>query len=126
MSVYPGRSLKKPSGGKIKKHRKKRRKYELGRESVEIKIGKQKIKKIRTKGGGEKIRLLSAEFANVLDPKTNKAKKAKIISVLENPANIHYVRRNVITKGAIIKTKLGDARVTSRPGQSGMVNAVLI
>ena len=126
MSVYLGRSLKKPSGGKIKKHRKKKRKYELGRESVEIKVGKQKIKKIRTKGGGEKIRLLSAEYANVFDQKTKKAEKTKIISVIENPANVHYVRRNVITKGAIIKTELGNARVTSRPGQSGVVNAVLI
>jgi small subunit ribosomal protein S8e len=32
----------------------------------------------------------------------------------------------VITKGAILQTPLGQARVTSRPGQHGVVNAVLV
>jgi small subunit ribosomal protein S8e len=45
---------------------------------------------------------------------------------VENPANPHYVRRNIITKGAVIKTELGNAKVTSRPGQDGVVNAALI
>ncbi|MBP2146305.1 ribosomal protein S8E [Methanofollis sp. W23] len=44
----------------------------------------------------------------------------------ENPADINYVRRNLLTKGAIIKTEIGRARVRSRPGQDGVVNAVLI
>jgi len=43
-----------------------------------------------------------------------------------NPANINYVRRNLLTKGAIITTDLGRARIVSRPGQDGVVNAVLI
>ncbi len=46
--------------------------------------------------------------------------------MLENAANRHYVRRDIITKGTIIQTKLGKARVTSRPAQDGTVNAVLI
>jgi small subunit ribosomal protein S8e len=45
---------------------------------------------------------------------------------VENQANIHYVRRNIINKGAIIETNLGKARVTSRPGQTGTINAVLL
>ena len=52
--------------------------------------------------------------------------KAKIEIVTANPANRHYVRRNIMTKGTIIKTDKGDARVTSRPGQDGVINAVLI
>ena len=43
----------------------------------------------------------------------------------ENPANPNYVRRNLLTKGAIIKTELGNARILSRPGQDGTINAVL-
>jgi small subunit ribosomal protein S8e len=31
-----------------------------------------------------------------------------------------------MNKGAIIDTKLGKAKITSRPGQSGNINAVLI
>jgi small subunit ribosomal protein S8e len=69
---------------------------------------------------------MTADVAYVIDPKTNKTTKTEIISVVENPANIHYVRRNIITKGAIIETKLGKARIASRPGQSGTINAVLI
>ncbi|HHC19323.1 MAG TPA: 30S ribosomal protein S8e, partial [Euryarchaeota archaeon] len=32
----------------------------------------------------------------------------------------------IITKGTIIETEVGLARVTSRPGQVGIINAVLI
>jgi small subunit ribosomal protein S8e len=35
-------------------------------------------------------------------------------------------RRAIITKGAIIETSKGNARVTSRPGQCGIINAVLL
>lgn len=31
-----------------------------------------------------------------------------------------------MNKGAIIETKIGKARITSRPGQSGTINAILI
>ena len=31
-----------------------------------------------------------------------------------------------MNKGAIIETKIGKAKVTSRPGQSGTINAVLL
>ena len=36
------------------------------------------------------------------------------------------VRRNIITKGSIVETKLGKAKVTCRPGQEGSVNGVLL
>jgi small subunit ribosomal protein S8e len=39
---------------------------------------------------------------------------------------VDYDRRGVITKGAEIETKIGLARVTSRPGGDGVINAVLI
>jgi len=63
---------------------------------------------------------------NVVDTKKNKVLKTKVVQVIENPANPHYVRRNIITKGAIIETEIGNARVTSRPGQHGVLNAVLL
>ncbi|MEJ2243385.1 MAG: hypothetical protein P8X87_02435 [Candidatus Bathyarchaeota archaeon] len=52
--------------------------------------------------------------------------KVKIDRVIKNPANVDYDRRGVITKGTMIATSLGTARVTSRPGQDGKVNAVLV
>jgi len=62
----------------------------------------------------------------VADPKTGKVTRAKVISVKESEANPHYVRRNIITLGAVVETKIGTAKVTSRPGQDGIVNAVLL
>jgi small subunit ribosomal protein S8e len=125
MARWQGRSLKKPSGGRIWPGRGKR-KREMGREFLEPKIGTKKVLKLRTFGGNKKLALLSADFANVVDPKTGRARKVKILTVVENPADPHFVRRNVLTRGAVIQTELGKARITSRPGQSGTVDAVLI
>ncbi len=72
-----------------------------------------------------KVRLAAAEYATITDQGTGKSSKSKILRVVRNPANIDYQRRGVITKGAIISTEAGEARVTSRPGQHGVVNAVL-
>ena len=77
-------------------------------------------------GNNRKTIALTADIAYVVDPKTKKTTKTNIITVVENAANIHYVRRNIMNKGAIITTKIGKARITSRPGQSGTINAVLL
>ena len=69
---------------------------------------------------------MKIEVANLLDQKTKKYSKVKIKSVVESPSNRHYVRRNIITKGTVIDTEKGKAKVTSRPGQDGTINAVLI
>lgn len=125
MARWQGRSLKKPTGGRLWESRGKRRR-EMGSEFIEPKIGPTKRVSIRTFGGGKKARLILSDIANVVDPKTGVAKKAKIITVKENPADSHFVRRNILTKGAIIETELGVARVTNRPGQVGTVDAILI
>ncbi len=125
MAKWQGRSLKKPSGGRIWASRKKRER-EMGSEFVETKLGPIKQVNRCTFGGGIKISLLGTDAVNVVDPKTGQAQKSKILTVVENPADPHFVRRNVMTKGAIIETELGRARVTSRPGQSGGVDAVLL
>ena len=77
-------------------------------------------------GGGVKVKLLSANWALVTDQTAGKSSKSKILRVVRNPANVDYQRRGVITKGAIIETEQGQARVTSRPGQDGVINAVLV
>jgi small subunit ribosomal protein S8e len=125
MVIWQGKSVRKTTGGRLRSHRGKR-KFEMGRERSETKIGERRAKRIRVHSGGYKVRLLVAQFANVIDPKTKKSKKVKILSVAENSANPHFVRRNIITKGAIIDTEIGKAKVTSRPGQDGNINAVLI
>ncbi|RLG76327.1 MAG: 30S ribosomal protein S8e [Thermoprotei archaeon] len=126
MSYYQGNDFKKPSGGKKRSWRKKR-KYELGGPFTETKLSEKEIRVIeRGFGGNYKIKLKYVHYVNVVDPETGESKKVRIIRVLETPANREYARRNIIVKGTIIETELGKARVTSRPGQDGVLNAVLI
>lgn len=125
MGLWQGKSKKKISGGKLR-HARKKRKFEIGAEAQTTTIGEHRKKFARTRAGNQKIRILSTDKANVVIPNKNQVKISKIISVLENPSNPHYVQRNIITKGAIIQTELGKARVTSRPGQDGIINAILI
>jgi small subunit ribosomal protein S8e len=125
MAVWQGNSKRGKTGRRIRTARNKRR-FEIGRELHVTTIGVLKRKSIRTRGNNKKSRMLTADVAYVVDPKTNKTTKTEIITVVENAANIHYVRRNILNKGAIINTKIGKAKITSRPGQSGVINAVLI
>ena len=115
---------KKPSGGRKRAFRMKRR-YEKGGFPTETTLGEPRTKIDRKRGANTKIRLLNTNQANVSDPATNKTTKTEITRVIQNPANVDYNRRGVITKGTIIETTLGQARVTSRPGQHGLVNAIL-
>ncbi len=125
MALWQGKSTRAKTGRRIRYARGKR-KFEIGRESHLTTIGEPRHKIIRTMGNNRKTRIKTTNIAYIVDPKTKKATKTEILSVVENKANIHYVRRNIINKGAIIETKMGKAEVTSRPGQSGTVNAVLI
>jgi small subunit ribosomal protein S8e len=125
MVITQSRPNKKQTGSRYKDYRKKK-KHEMGRLAALTKLSERKLMIIRTLGGNKKMRLLRSQIANVLDKKTNNFTKAKITNILENPANRHFVRRNIITKGTIIQTDAGKAKVTSRPGQDGTVNAILI
>jgi small subunit ribosomal protein S8e len=116
---------RKASGGRRRASR-GRRKYESDRYPVEPVMGTQQVLVRRVRGYNLKFATKTAEFANVVDPASRKISKAKITRVTKNPSNKDYERRGVITKGAIIETEAGTARVLSRPGQDGVVNAVLV
>ena len=86
---------------------------------------KERRKSIRSKGGARKIALDVALFANVTLP-DGKTKKMRVVNVLDNPSNRHYSRENVVTKSSVIQVEGGKAKVTSRPGQDGVINAVMM
>ena len=125
MAIWQGRPKRKPSGGRLRLSRKKR-KFEIGREKQFTHLGDRKVKMYRTKGANRKARILLANAANVVDPKTKTVKRVKILTVRSNPSNPNYVQRNIMTKGATVMTELGEAMITSRCGQDGVVNAILI
>ena len=123
--LWQGKSVRKATGGRYHASRGKKR-FEIGRSPADTIIGITRVKTIRVTGGNTKVRALRCEFANVSDKKTGKVQKVKINAVAENAANPNYVRRNLMTKGAIITTELGKAQIVSRPGQDGLINAILI
>jgi len=125
MALWQGRSSRKITGGRYRPIRKKL-KREIGREKQYASIGERRVKPVRTRGNNYKAKLLSDHYINVLDPETHKAVRSKVITVVENPSDPNYVRRNIITKGAIVQTETGYAKITSRPGQVGYLNAVLV
>ena len=102
-----------------------RRKYEIDRYPVETLTGPQETITRKVRGKNSKTALKTADFVNLAVP-GQKVKKTKILKVLNNPSNNDYQRRGVISKGAILETQEGHCRVVSRPGQSGIVNAILI
>ena len=125
MAITQKRSKRKLTGGRYQASYKKKLR-ETGRLPTLTKLGKSKQKALRTAGGSKKTILLTADTVNLYDAKTKKYSKAKIETIIENPANRHFARRNIMTKGTIIKTDKGQAKITSRPGQEGTVNAILI
>ena len=126
MSVWHGSLRKrKRTGGRKRAYRVKRN-FEKGGFPAETILGETKRRNSRGYGGNIKTRVLSDKFACVTDPKSGKTEKTEIIRVVKNKANVDYDRRGVITKGAEIETSLGLARVTSRPGGDGVINAILI
>ena len=126
MVITQWRSKRKSTGKVYKKPFRAKRRYEKGNAPTLTSLGARKIKTIRTRAGQAKTRIMRSDIVNVYNPKTKKCEKAKIKSVTENPANRHYVRRNIMTKGTVIETDKGKAKITSRPGQDGTINAVLL
>ena len=102
-----------------------RRKYETDRYPNEAINGAQVTITRRVRGSNNKVALKSIDFVNLA---TGNAKvvKSKIIKVLDNSTNNDYKRRGIISKGAILETQEGKCKVVSKPGQNGIVNAVLL
>ncbi|MFC6613390.1 30S ribosomal protein S8e [Halopenitus salinus] len=118
-----GRSTRKRTGGRLRPSHDKKR-HQLGRQPAETTVGEPRFRYVDARGNDTKVRALSTNTAQIADG--GETVTAEIENVVENPSNVNYVRRNIITKGAVIETSEGRARVTSRPGQTGLVNAVAI
>lgn len=124
MALSQARPRRKQTGALYKNFRKKRQ-YELGREPSFTKLGKKRVQVIRTMGRNRKLRILRTDTANLYDPKTKTFRQVRIKTITDNPANRHFIRRNIMTKGSVIDTEIGKAKITSRPGQDGVINAIL-
>ena len=111
------------TGGRRRKGRDKKLAH-MGGTFTGTKVADKDVRvKKRGRGGKVREKLKKAAYVNVMAE--GKAKKVKIIGVVESH-NPHYARQNIITKGAILNTEAGKVRVTNRVGQDGVVNGVLV
>jgi small subunit ribosomal protein S8e len=108
MGVWHRRSTRTSTGARLRRFKSKRK------------------HQIDSRRKAKKTPALRLNLVNVTDSAKNVTFRAELQDVERNPANMDYQRRKVITRGTIIKTSKGRARVTSRPGQDGILNAVLI
>jgi small subunit ribosomal protein S8e len=111
------------TGGRSKPSR-GRRAYEKDGYAIEPLVGATSRRLGRRRGGGIAVGVVFSDVANVSD-KTGKTVRTKILRVKKSPANRDYERRGVITKGSLLDTEAGEAVVTSRPTDDGVVNATL-
>tara|TARA_Y100000310_G_scaffold57396_2_gene52606 strand:- start:749 stop:1288 length:540 start_codon:yes stop_codon:yes gene_type:complete len=83
-------------------------------------------------GKTTKVVLKADKFIVTSDPQKpkDKPKKLEIAGVEENNADRQFARRKIITKGAVLKAKDGSkevyVKVTSRPGQQGVISGILL
>jgi len=125
MAQWHGVSKRKPSGGRKRMNRGKRR-TEISSEKQYAVLGDAKRKKYRKTGASTQVKVLSDDVINVNNPEDGTTKAIKFSTVSNNPSNPNYVRRNILTKGAVVETELGKVRISSRPGQDGVINGTLI
>jgi small subunit ribosomal protein S8e len=112
------------NGRKNVKFRDKRR-SEVGNYFSATKLADSNVNlSVRRRGGNAGVRLKKASIANLLTK--SGYKKAKITGVIESKDNRNFARQNIITKGTIIVTELGNAIVLNRPGREGSINAKLV
>lgn len=125
MAYYQGNDLRKPSGGLKSRHRDKR-KYELGGPPTNTTLSTTEYRRIvRTRGGGHKVKVIKGLYVNVA-LQDGTTKKTRILDVVETPENPQNSKFKIISKGSIVKTEFGLVRITSRPGQDGVLNGVLV
>jgi len=127
---YP--SLRKPTGGLNNSvNARDKKESEKGGVFSETKIGAlNRRKTVSGLGGTLKVKQLIAHQVVVTDSQTKKTKRVNLVTVKENAANRQYARQNILTRGAIVEVDFDNSRrlvrITSRPGHSGGVNAVLL
>ncbi|TFK73956.1 40S ribosomal protein S8 [Pluteus cervinus] len=94
---------KRSATGAQRAHYRKKRKFELGRQPANTKLGAKRIHTVRVRGGNTKYRALRLDSGNFAWGSEHITKKTRLISVVYNASNNELVRTNTLVKGAIIQ-----------------------
>lgn len=80
-----------------------KRKFELGRQPANTKVGERKVHEVRVRGGNKKFRALKLDSGNWNWPGEATTRKARIMTVVYNATSNELVRTNTLVKGAIVQ-----------------------
>ncbi|VDB91992.1 unnamed protein product [Peniophora sp. CBMAI 1063] len=101
---------KRSASGAQRAHYRKKRKFELGRQSAQTRIGAKRIHTVRVRGGNLKYRALRLESGNFAWASEHTTRKTRIIGVVYNASNNELVRTNTLVKSAIIQVDAAPFR----------------
>merc|ERR1711998_112673 len=90
------------TGGKLTKWR-MNRKFELGRQSANSRIGPKRIRTVRTRGGNTKYRALRVDTGNYSWATESVTRKTRVLNVAYNSTNNELVRTNTLVKSGIVQ-----------------------
>merc|ERR1712093_547804 len=90
------------TGGKLTKWR-MCRKFELGRQSSNSRIGHKRIRTVRTRGGNTKYRALRLDTGNFSWGTESITRKVRLLNVSYNSTNNELVRTNTLVKSGIVQ-----------------------
>ena len=81
----------------------KKRKYELGRQAANTKLGEKRIHTVRVRGGHLKYRALRLEAGNFAWGSEAVTRKTRVVDVAYNASNNELVRTKTLVKGCIVQ-----------------------
>src|SRR5277367_5695495 len=94
---------KRSATGAQRAHYRKKRKFELGRQPANTKLGTKRIHEVRVRGGSIKRRALRLDVGNFAWGSEAITRKTRIIDVVYNASNNELVRTKTLVKGAVIQ-----------------------
>lgn len=96
------RHKRRHTGAKRKIHQKKR-KFEMGRQPANTKIGSRKVNLVRGRGGNYKHRALRVDTGNFSWGSEVCTRKSRILDVTYNATNNELLRTKTLVKGCIVQ-----------------------
>merc|ERR1712070_1285401 len=79
------------------------RKFELGRQPSNSRIGHKRIRTVRTRGGNTKYRALRLDTGNFSWASESLTRKTRLLNVAYNSTNNELVRTNTLVKSGIMQ-----------------------
>ncbi|KAI4292170.1 small subunit ribosomal protein S8e [Pancytospora philotis] len=147
-----GMNKRSKTGAKFVKNHKKRKNC-MGRQPASTKIGEERIREVRVRGGNIKPRALRLNNGEFTFLSTGAKSSTQILNVVYHPSSNELMRTNTLTKGSVVRldaapflAEMGkDERcqqdaslvgmankgfmygvLTSRPGQIGEANGYIL